>query len=129
MDNIKNQDPYLNPNLQVTLTPLPDAERKAKLIGFAAYGIFKIIEAEKQIDLHYLAHFEDSYKLGEEKTSALLIIYAFLFGHHRVFKITGYETEYFGNILLKAIHSSNGAYIHNYLSKNGYFESSYYKPE
>jgi len=124
----KNEYPELNPNLQVTLTVLPDADRKAKLMGFAAYGVFKILEAEKQINLHYLSHLFDFHKLGDENTNVLLIIYALVFGHHKAFDVQGDEPEYFGDIILRAVNSGNSAYIHNYLSKRGYFESSYYKP-
>ena len=120
-------DLWLNPNQHITISPLPDADRKAKLLGFDGYGIFKILEPEKTIDFEYLAHFDNWRKLGDEKTNVLLFVYAFLFGHHKVFEVAGYDTEYFGNILLKAIHSGNGAYIHNHLSKRGYYESSYYK--
>lgn len=125
-------DTYLNPNIQITLTPLPDAERKAKQLGFEGYGIFKILEAEKTIDFEFLALFDNCHKLEDGKTGVLLIVYAFLFGHIKVFDISAYEsdlTEYFGYILLKAIYSGNGAYIHNHLVSRGYFESSYYKPE
>lgn len=129
MNNImKNIDNYFNPNIQVTLTPFPDGDRLSKRLGFAAYGIFKLLEAEKTIDLIYLAHI-DFYKLGEENTNVLLIIYAFLFGHHKVFDITcPYDghADYFADIILKAITSGNSAYIHNHLVSRGYYESSYY---
>jgi hypothetical protein len=131
MTNTNISDNYYNPNLKVTLTLLPDAERKARLMGFAAYGVFKILESKDTIDLEYLVFADnyDAYKIGEEQVEVLLIIYVFLFGHNKVFEVTGNDVHYFADMILRAIHSKGkGIYIHHYLSKRGYFESRYYKP-
>lgn len=123
----KYEHPECNPNVQVTITPLPNAKTIAKLLGFEGYGIFKILEAQKQIDLEYLVTFEcnDAYRTGEEKTEVLLIVYALMFGHNRVFEVEGYDdaTVRFADVLLRAIGSrGKGTYIHNYLCRCGYYD-------
>jgi len=117
--------PEYNPNVQVTLTPLPNAENKAKLLGYEGYGIFKILEAERQIDLEYLVTFDCnlSYRIGEEKTDVLLVVYEFLFGYNKVFDTESCSISWFAAILLRAIHSKGkGLYIHNHLCKMGYYD-------
>lgn len=123
-----NKDDYFNPNLQVTLTPLPDAVLKAKRLGLAGYGIFEILKSKNTIDLQYLTHcdFWDFHTIQEERSNVLLIIYALLFGYNRAFDVQGDEVDSFADIILKAANNKNSAYIHNHLSRLGYFESSNY---
>ena len=123
---IFNEVPALNPNKKIILTPLRDGDDIIHL-GYAAFGIFKMLQTKKYIDFEYLISLDR--KGIDNQVNVLFGVYTLLFGHCKVFKLEladndltredeeGYMS-YFSNILFEAVFSKgNGEFIRAHLDE------------
>jgi len=108
---------------ELILTPVARDESIVGILGYKAYGIFKILEAKRTITLDYLVTFEiQGVYDGCKRNDELLLVYALLFGHCRAFTVECNDPDFFATVLLMAISSHGGVSIHNYLCRMGCYE-------